>query len=117
MYEPAARDELQRLRETVSQQKAHIAGATSKRPGAVVSLIAPLRRVLSPLKTMLTSGLLHRYRLTKDAALVRTSGYFEEEGYLNQYPEGGWGGIDPAFHFLANGGLGGGQPGPHLDGA
>src|SRR5690625_5820832 len=105
MYEPAARDELQRLRETVSQQKAHIAGATSKRPGAVVSLIAPLRRVLSPLKTMLTSGLLRRYRLTKDAALVRTSGYFDEEWYLNQYPDVRSSGIDPAFHFVANGGL------------
>jgi len=122
MYEASARDELQRLRETVSAQQARIVRltssvGTSKRSGAVVSLIAPLRRVLSPLKTMLTSGLLHRYRLTKDAALVRTSGYFDEEWYLNQYPDVRSSGIDPAFHFVANGGLEGRHPGPHFDSA
>src|SRR5690625_7500623 len=111
MYETSARDELQRLRETVSQQKAHIAGATSKRSGAVVSLIAPLRRVLSPLKTMLTSGLLHRYRLTRDAALVRAGGYFDEERYLNQNPDVRSGGIDPAFSSVANGRREEGYPG------
>ncbi len=50
-----------------------------------------------------------------DSRLIRSSGLFEAEWYLEHNPDIAQTGLDPAYHYLVYGGLEGRAPGPNFD--
>ena len=55
--------------------------------------------------------------MEQNIELIRRSGYFDEQWYLNEYPDVGAMGMCPAAHYLRIGAMIGRNPGPGFDGA